>query len=170
MSDCPWGFLQHRAAKRCNTPSPPTKSLDFRGFDSSRLIILIGGNSMSVEFYRESPGKFDSRTLNSKTLSRWTGRKMRRDAPSEHSRDPISKVPHPIWASQPWPGGGFQGRLVQGGLLGIIIQSHPTLFRQYSKAVVGVLASVLAYSMRVSGPNTQQASGLSCSPGCTSRR
>ena len=30
---------------------------------------------MSVEIYRESPGKFDSRTLNRKTLSRWTGRK-----------------------------------------------------------------------------------------------
>ena len=29
---------------------------------------------MSVEFYRGSPGKFDSRTLNRKTLSRWTGR------------------------------------------------------------------------------------------------
>ena len=29
---------------------------------------------MSVEFYRESPGKFDSRTLNRKTLNRWTGR------------------------------------------------------------------------------------------------
>ena len=29
---------------------------------------------MSVEFYRESPGKFGSRTLNRKTLSRWTGR------------------------------------------------------------------------------------------------
>ena len=28
-----------------NTPSPPTKSLDFRGFDSSRLLILRGGNS-----------------------------------------------------------------------------------------------------------------------------
>ena len=27
------------------TPSPPTKSLDFRGFDSSRLSILRGGNS-----------------------------------------------------------------------------------------------------------------------------
>ena len=30
---------------------------------------------MSVEFYRESPGKFDSRTLSRETLSRWTGRK-----------------------------------------------------------------------------------------------
>ena len=30
---------------------------------------------MSVEFYRESPGKFDSWTLNRKTLNRWTGRK-----------------------------------------------------------------------------------------------
>ena len=27
------------------TPSPPTKSLDFRGFDSSRLLIIRGGNS-----------------------------------------------------------------------------------------------------------------------------
>ena len=29
---------------------------------------------MSVESYRESPGKFDSRTLNRKTLNRWIGR------------------------------------------------------------------------------------------------
>ena len=29
---------------------------------------------MSVEFYRESPEKFDSRTPNRKTLDRWTGR------------------------------------------------------------------------------------------------
>ena len=29
---------------------------------------------MSVECYRESPRKFDSRTLNRKTLNRWTGR------------------------------------------------------------------------------------------------
>ena len=28
-----------------DTPSPPIKSLDFRGFDSSRLSILRGGNS-----------------------------------------------------------------------------------------------------------------------------
>ena len=27
------------------TPSPPIKSFDFRGFDSSRLLILKGGNS-----------------------------------------------------------------------------------------------------------------------------
>ena len=27
-----------------NTHSPPTKSLGFRGFDSSRLLILRGGN------------------------------------------------------------------------------------------------------------------------------
>ena len=27
------------------TPSPPTKSLDFRGFDSSKLLIIRGGNS-----------------------------------------------------------------------------------------------------------------------------
>ena len=29
---------------------------------------------MSVEFHRESPGKFDSRTLTREILSRWTGR------------------------------------------------------------------------------------------------
>ena len=29
---------------------------------------------MSVEFYRGSPGKFDPRTLNRTTVSRWTGR------------------------------------------------------------------------------------------------
>ena len=28
-----------------HTPSPPTKSLVSRGFDSSRLLILRGGNS-----------------------------------------------------------------------------------------------------------------------------
>ena len=27
-----------------STPSPPTKSLDFRGFDSNKLLILRGGN------------------------------------------------------------------------------------------------------------------------------
>ena len=32
---------------------------------------------MSVEFYRESAGKFDSRTLSRETLSRWT-RRIRR--------------------------------------------------------------------------------------------
>ena len=32
---------------------------------------------MSVEFYRGSPGKFDSRTLSRETLSRWTGRTTR---------------------------------------------------------------------------------------------
>ena len=29
---------------------------------------------MSIELFRESPGKFDSRTLSRETLSRWTGR------------------------------------------------------------------------------------------------
>ena len=38
---------------------------------------------MSVEFYREPPGKFDSRTLSRKTLNRWTGR--------VHTRTPAQK-------------------------------------------------------------------------------
>ena len=33
------------------------------------------GILMPVKFYRGSPGKFDSRTLNRKTLIRWTGRR-----------------------------------------------------------------------------------------------
>ena len=57
-------------------PSPPTKSLVFGGFDSSRLLILRGGILISIEFDRESPGKFDSRTLSRETLSRWTGRRI----------------------------------------------------------------------------------------------
>ena len=57
-----------------STLSPPTKSWDFRGFDSSKLLILKGGNSHLHESYMESPGKFDSRTLSRETLSRGTGR------------------------------------------------------------------------------------------------
>ena len=58
-----------------HTPSPPTKSLGFRGLDSSKLLILKGGNSHVHIFNGESPGKFDSRTLNRTIISRWTGRK-----------------------------------------------------------------------------------------------
>ena len=56
------------------TLSPPIKSFGFEGFDSSRLLILRGRNSHDVEFYRGSPGKFDSRTLYRKIIDRWTGR------------------------------------------------------------------------------------------------
>ena len=76
----PWPRQTPAAAgPRCRaswrpTPSPPIKSLDFGGFDSSRLLILRGGILMSVNFDRGSPGKFDSRTLNRKTINRWTGR------------------------------------------------------------------------------------------------
>ena len=51
-----------------HTPSPPTKSLSFEGFDSSRLLILRVGTILSVEFDRESPGKFDSGLLIGKHL------------------------------------------------------------------------------------------------------
>ena len=34
-----------RGTGPCDTPSPPIKSLGFRGFDSSRLFIIRGGNS-----------------------------------------------------------------------------------------------------------------------------
>ena len=53
---------------------------------------------MSVEFYRESPGMFDSRTLSRETLSRWTGRVSkrlsRRCMPNARSKD--SRMCHVI--------------------------------------------------------------------------
>ena len=53
---------------------------------------------MSVESYRGSPGKFDSRTLNMKTLNRWTGRSRR----PETDPDPLEeKLPEREW---PVPG------------------------------------------------------------------
>ena len=66
-------LLSYYSNKYYSTPGPPNESLDFREFDSSRLLIIRGGILMSVEFYRGSPGKFDSRTINRTTLNRWTG-------------------------------------------------------------------------------------------------
>ena len=40
------GEMERDSGHRCCfTPSPPTKSLGFGGFDSSKLLILKGGNS-----------------------------------------------------------------------------------------------------------------------------
>ena len=38
-------FEEHVCETSSGTPSPPIKNFDFRGFDSSRLLILRGGNS-----------------------------------------------------------------------------------------------------------------------------
>ena len=38
-------MLSEHSTMSLDAPSPPTKSLDFEGFDSSRLLILRGGNS-----------------------------------------------------------------------------------------------------------------------------
>ena len=52
---------------------------------------------MSVDFYRESPGKFDSRTLNGKTLSRWTGRILKENTFAyTETRDQALALPHPL--------------------------------------------------------------------------
>ena len=40
-----WYILNTICINCIFTPSPPTKSFDFRGFDSSRLLILRVGNS-----------------------------------------------------------------------------------------------------------------------------
>ena len=49
---------------------------------------------MSVKFYRESPGKFDSRTLSRKTLNRWTGRTIDQASLSGTDRTPFEKKNH----------------------------------------------------------------------------
>ena len=85
-----------RNERSWSTPSLPTKSLDFRRFDSSRLLILRGGNYhvRTVWFYRESPGKFDLRTLSRKTLSRWTGRKRIRNERSWSTTVQMEPITH----------------------------------------------------------------------------
>ena len=62
------------------------------------------GILMSVEFDRGSPGKFDSRTLNRKTLNRWTGRIITPPtsphdcyAAPEEDETPIRTLPTSYW-------------------------------------------------------------------------
>ena len=43
LQGCVFFFRDGWHLRPC-TPSPPTKSLDFKGFDSSKLLILKGGN------------------------------------------------------------------------------------------------------------------------------
>ena len=47
---------------------------------------------MSVELYRGSPGKFDSRTLSRKTLNRWTGRNNKDRCSSANSGTNSSNI------------------------------------------------------------------------------
>ena len=47
---------------------------------------------MSDEFYRQSPGKLDSRTLNRKTLNRWTGRTGDCSAPDSRLRELAAQI------------------------------------------------------------------------------
>ena len=51
-----------------------TNIMDFGGFDSSIILILRGGNLMSVEFYRGFPRKFESSNLSRDNASREIGR------------------------------------------------------------------------------------------------
>ena len=51
-----------------NTPSPPTESLDFRGFDSSRLLILKVGNSHVRDFIGSLPESSNQGLLVGKLL------------------------------------------------------------------------------------------------------
>ena len=51
------------------------------------------GILMSVEFDRESPGKFDSRTLNRTNISRWTGRSSSSSSSSSNNNIMILIIP-----------------------------------------------------------------------------
>ena len=61
-----------------STANLRTKILDFRGFDSSIILILRGGNLMSREF----PAKFESSNLGRDNLSREIGRRVAVDSAS----------------------------------------------------------------------------------------
>ena len=63
--------------KTYRRPSPPTKSLGFGGFDSSRLLILRGRAFLCpLNFIRSLPESL-TQGLNRTTLNRWTGRRGR---------------------------------------------------------------------------------------------
>ena len=62
---------QGPSARRKYTADLRTETLDFRGFDSSRILILSGGIPRPMEF----PGKFESSDLSRDDLSRVIGRK-----------------------------------------------------------------------------------------------
>ena len=47
-----------------------TKILDFRGFDSSSILILRVGILLSIGVHRESPRHFESTNLSRENLSR----------------------------------------------------------------------------------------------------
>ena len=63
--------LCHNNQTRLETPVYEVLGVRVGGSYSVQGVGIL----MSVEFYRESPGKFDSRTLNRKTLNKWPGRK-----------------------------------------------------------------------------------------------
>ena len=65
---------------------------------------------MSVEFDRESPGKFDSRTLNRETLDKWTGRRVCKSLFSEAAA-PGFQPDHAVRAALPWRLGYYMGSI-----------------------------------------------------------
>ena len=64
--------LRNNDGSAHDTANLRTKTLDFKGFDSSRIWILRGWNS---HVHREFPGKLESSNLNREILSRKIGRK-----------------------------------------------------------------------------------------------
>ena len=87
-----------------------TKILDFRGFDSSIILILRGGILMSREF----PGMFESTNLRRGNLSREIGRRTR-PRPRPRTR------PRPEPGAGPGAGPGAWGwGLRLGSVLGLV--------------------------------------------------
>ena len=59
-------------ARSAGTANLRTQILELRGFDSSRILMVIKG--WNSQAHRESPGKFESRNLSRDNLSREIGR------------------------------------------------------------------------------------------------
>ena len=62
----------HRDAPQC-TPNLPTNIVDFRGFDSSTILISRGGIPRPLGIPRDFPGKFDSSNVSRDNVSREIG-------------------------------------------------------------------------------------------------
>ena len=78
------------------TPSPPTKSFDFRGFDSSKLLILRGGNShvrMILQGVSRKVRLEDSQQGNSQQVDWAYIIKARRTKPELRKVVPRSRTP-----------------------------------------------------------------------------
>ena len=92
---------------------------------------------MSAEFYRETPGKFDSRTLNRKTLSRWT------------VRGSYSQNAQPPFAPRKFLQGGATSHIVMILMMIIIITTQCVYTYHYVYIYIYIYVSIYIYIYNV---------------------